>query len=161
MFYLLILTLCSYWLFFYKGQSKLFLFLPSSDFDLLNFMVVFVTALVAQSTYLGYLIYKQCTIDMFFIDWERSQSQDPHLRRSGVSNDTIDQDSPYPEKSELQVSIWRTFFAANQWNSLVVSVLLLTLVVPPRECAFHSGHILYRNDGLALAIHCHTPTKSK
>lgn len=124
-FCILIFSTSTYWLFFYKGQSRLFLFLPHTTFDLLNLNVVFITAIVAQSSYVGYLIYKQCTVDMFFIDWEKSQ----HGIKRDESTDTLEQ----PDSKLFQASIWRTFFVANQWNNLVASSLSNT--APSRHIA--------------------------
>jgi meckelin len=113
-FYLLILATSTYWLLFYKAQSRLYLFLPSSTFDLFNFNIVFTTSFIAQTLYIGYLIYKQCTVDMFYIDWEKNQSESSMKQYD--STDTIDA----KDENTKQVSIWRTFFVANQWNNLVV-----------------------------------------
>jgi hypothetical protein len=53
---------------------------------------------------------------MFYIDWEKSQTETAMKRDDSL--DTIDS----KDVDALQVSIWRTFFVANQWNSLVVYI---------------------------------------
>jgi meckelin len=116
---------CCYWFFFYKGQSSLYLLLPVSENDTYLFLAALITAVVAQvrkksqiasgyyahcidlvqTFYVIIKVYNQCTVDVFFIDWEKSRGK---LLNS--SNDT----SPKP----APVSVWRSIFMANQWNSL-------------------------------------------
>ena len=55
----------------------------------------------------------QCTVDIFFVDWE--QSVNP------VAEDNKEQiraSSTAPKKKEKAVSVWRTCFVANQWNEI-------------------------------------------
>ena len=52
-----------------------------------------------------HLIFMQCMIDVFFIDWERSR---------GVLGNSADK----TKAKEVPVSIWRTYFVANEWNEI-------------------------------------------
>ena len=59
------------------------------------FFDIFISALFCcQTLYISYIIYVQCNVDIFLIDWEKSQG------------DFID------------VSMWRTVMIANEWNDL-------------------------------------------
>lgn len=77
-----------------------------------------ISAFIAQGVYVIHLIYKQCTVDLFFVDWETSKSRTGGISgtlRRDESDETVDLVS-----TETQVSIWRTLFVANQWKSLQI-----------------------------------------
>lgn len=67
------------------------------------------------------LIYVQMKIDIFLIDWERPRAT------GGFNTNEIQQ----------PVSIWRTYFVANEWNevqtkrktSLLIQMLLTILIL--------------------------------
>uniref|UniRef100_A0A8C9X1H5 Transmembrane protein 67 n=1 Tax=Sander lucioperca TaxID=283035 RepID=A0A8C9X1H5_SANLU len=50
----------------------------------------------------------QVSIDVFFIDWERPRSK---------ANRTV-QGTNIPKRDPSPVSIWRTYFVANEWNEI-------------------------------------------
>ncbi|KAJ3194492.1 Meckelin [Irineochytrium annulatum] len=105
MFFWYMFFVSCYWMLFFKGQSALYLFLPASSFDIYNFYCVLTTATVTQGFYIVINIYYQCTVDVFFIDWEKSRGK---LLNS--SNEVSPRSAP--------VSVWRSIFCVNQWNSL-------------------------------------------
>lgn len=51
-----------------------------------------------------HMIVMQCTVDIFFMDWERPRG----ISRSQDGKKT----------TEVPVTIWRTFFVANEWNEI-------------------------------------------
>lgn len=53
-------------------------------------------------------LYPQCTIDVFFIDWERPRG------KIVTSSDAQQQQ----KGDETPVSVWRTYFAANEFNEI-------------------------------------------
>ncbi len=60
---------------------------------------------------LVHLFVSQCTIDIFFIDWERG-------RRSGTDNAKGDAKAAKAAALKDTPSIWRTYFCANEWNEI-------------------------------------------
>ncbi|KAI8803545.1 Meckelin [Cladochytrium replicatum] len=104
-FFVLLLGVCLYFFIFFKGQTVLFTTLPVGDWDIGNFQAVLITAFVAEATYVGMKVYNQCSIDVFFVDWEKSRGTLQGPTSEGVSR-------PAP------VSVWRTIFMANQLNSI-------------------------------------------
>jgi len=59
-----------------------------------------------------HLIWRQISIDIFFIDWERPQTQSSTIQPRSQLTSTL------PNNSEQPVSIWRTYFVANEWNEI-------------------------------------------
>jgi hypothetical protein len=57
---------------------------------------------------------KQCSVDIFIIDWERSRGK------------VLSSQEDKPD--EAPVSVWRSIFMANHWNSLQVKQVLLLWV---------------------------------
>ena len=82
----------------------MFLLLPSSDQD--DFLpVMLVIAVVFKFLEVLYVIRHQSNVDVFFVDWER-----PRGAKTTPS-------TPSPSGTD-SVSIWRTYFVANEWNEL-------------------------------------------
>lgn len=117
---------------FFKGQSAIHVLLPTDAQEeliqiylttafvlkvFINFSSIFISIkLIARSTLqiveVGHLIYNQITIDIFFIDWERPRARNsvPRTGINGSVNSDIEEQQP--------VSIWRTYFVANEWNEI-------------------------------------------
>lgn len=55
-----------------------------------------------------YLIYRHCTVDIFFVDWEKSRTK-------------TEPKAPKAPAGTSPVSIWRTILATNEWNKFQVS----------------------------------------
>eukprot|EP01017_Pseudomicrothorax_dubius_P046148 TRINITY_DN8091_c0_g2_i7.p1 TRINITY_DN8091_c0_g2~~TRINITY_DN8091_c0_g2_i7.p1 ORF type:complete len:792 (+),score=112.76 TRINITY_DN8091_c0_g2_i7:56-2431(+) len=103
-----------YWLIFYKLQSRVFILIPSAatttykSFYIIYFLIFGFSVISLLS-----LIYRLAQIDVFFIDWEKSEEQ--HV----------------PEDSRSLPSAWRTIFIGNELCELhtlrhiPVSVLLV------------------------------------
>ena len=96
------LLICWYFFTFFKLQGVPDNLLPptddiySEDSPYYMFSTNITYMFLAQVTYCGYLIYKQCNIDIFFLDWEPQSGS----------------------KNEGRVSVWRTIFVANEWTEM-------------------------------------------
>ena len=85
-----------------------------------------------QIVHVSYLIWYQCTIDLFFMDWERPQG---FIISTGM---TSAPGGASPTSMATPVSIWRTFFVAKEWNKIqsvrkINHTLLLVLVLLLQE----------------------------
>ncbi|KAJ3236213.1 Meckelin [Chytriomyces hyalinus] len=106
-------AICSYRLFFYKGQSTLYLLIPTKKADIYIFTCVLITATVLQTAYIIFKVYIQCKSNIFFFDWEKSRGKLSHSSTATLPS----KDDPNGPKN-APVSVWRTIFMANQWHSL-------------------------------------------
>ena len=105
-FFFIVQTLvCWYFFAFFKLQGVPSILLPPQD-DIYSsssayyiFTTNIIVMFVLQVFYCCLLIYRQCNIDIFFLDWEPP---------SGPKNDT-------------RVSVWRTIFIANEWTEMCTS----------------------------------------
>jgi meckelin len=59
-----------------------------------------------------HLIWRQISIDIFFIDWERPRAHSSTIQPLSQLTNTV------PDNSEQPISIWRTYFVANEWNEI-------------------------------------------
>ena len=80
-----------------------------------------------QVIHIAYLVWHQCTVDIFLIDWERSRGV---LLTTNQNPESI----ATPTTVTAPVSIWRTYFVANEWNEIqslrkLNPTLLLLLVL--------------------------------
>jgi len=97
-----------YWYAFYKWQGMITIMPPANE-DLYEYWVALGFAMTCQFVTLGYLIWWQCHITIFFIDWESSQG-----RRAGHDGTT----------AKCPVSTWRQLFIANEFNRLQTDRLI-------------------------------------
>ncbi|CAM9514327.1 unnamed protein product [Ascophyllum nodosum] len=114
-----VFLLCSYWFVFFKLQQSVFLMLPADrtgygtkgEYFPLEAMVD--AMFLFQLCRVGKLLHRQCTSDVFLVDWEKDErgnkgQQAPRgeaLGREGVS-------------VCRGVSVWRQLLVANEWNRL-------------------------------------------
>ena len=104
LFFPLCFALCSYWLVFFKMQDTVYVLLPEENredgrgFNYYGVRTLIISLWVFQTAVVGKIVHDQCAIDIFFVDWEKSRSQDVRHR--------------------APVSIWRTLFVANEWNEM-------------------------------------------
>lgn len=90
----------------------------------------------------GYLVYSQVTVDIFLVDWERPRGGTDH-----------------------PVSIWRTYFVANEWNEiqtkrkinlnlhLLLTVVLLQVGIKQMlRFIFKCVYYLVTKDGVSIQI---------
>ncbi|TPX32052.1 hypothetical protein SmJEL517_g04744 [Synchytrium microbalum] len=99
-----------YFLCFFKGESGLTVMLPYSSGDMITFNAALAGIFTLQLIYVMREVYGQCTIDVFFIDWEKSR---------GKSFDPIDPVHSSRARAAA-ISVWRSIFVANQWNALQI-----------------------------------------
>ncbi|CAF4483081.1 unnamed protein product, partial [Rotaria sp. Silwood2] len=93
-FFIVMAGVSLWWLIFFKRQGSAFLVIPTSV-QQGSFTALVVIAFSLKTLDILNLIMRQSSIDIFFMDWEKSKT-----------NDTND------------VSVWRTYFAANEYNEL-------------------------------------------
>ncbi|XP_046999873.1 meckelin isoform X2 [Schistocerca americana] len=107
-FFLVAASASVYTFVFYKGQSVVQVLLPApAHEDLIkNYMISSLVLKVAEITH---LIGKQISVDIFLIDWERPRARSTVWHRNKKSD---------AENSEQPVSVWRTYFIANEWNEI-------------------------------------------
>uniref|UniRef100_A0A8C7VMU9 Transmembrane protein 67 n=1 Tax=Oncorhynchus mykiss TaxID=8022 RepID=A0A8C7VMU9_ONCMY len=91
-----------YWLIFYKAQHFVSVLLPLPGLQEERFVAYVGCAFALKTVQFLHKLIQQLSVDIFFIDWERPR---------GKANKTI-QGTPSP------VSIWRTYFVANEWNEI-------------------------------------------
>ncbi|XP_078397364.1 meckelin [Cetorhinus maximus] len=96
-----------YWLTFFKGQRIVSALLPTPSQEVF-FTLCVVSAFVLKLLQLLHKLETQLTVDIFFIDWERPKGK---IVKSVAGGGDI-KTSPAP------VSIWRTYFVANEWNKI-------------------------------------------
>ncbi|KAM4600377.1 meckelin [Polymixia lowei] len=96
-----------YWLIFYKGQHFVSVMLPLPGQEE-KFVTYIGCAFALKTVQFLHKLFLQLSVDVFFIDWERPRSK---------ANRTI-QASAEPKRDPSPVSIWRTYFVANEWNEI-------------------------------------------
>ncbi|XP_053251610.1 meckelin isoform X2 [Podarcis raffonei] len=96
-----------YWLIFFKAQQYVSVLLPlPSQED--NFVSYIGCAFALKALQFLHLLVSQLTVDIFFIDWERPKGK--VLKAVEGENGVRSISAP--------VSIWRTYFIANEWNEI-------------------------------------------
>lgn len=102
--------ICSYWFTFFKLQGTVYSMLPPNnpgygeDNEYYAFIAVVNCLWVFHFIWMGNVIYRQSTVDIFFIDWETPSG------RKGTKKD--------PSAAGGEVSVWRTLLCANEWNEM-------------------------------------------
>ncbi|NXI58330.1 MKS3 protein, partial [Chloroceryle aenea] len=96
-----------YWLVFFKAQQfvSVFLPLPSQEEDFVTYVAC---AFSLKALQFLQLLVSQLSVDIFFIDWERPKGKVlKAIEGEGVA-----------KSAAAPVSIWRTYFIANEWNEI-------------------------------------------
>ncbi|XP_041844911.1 meckelin isoform X2 [Melanotaenia boesemani] len=96
-----------YWLIFYKAQQFVSVLLPLPTQEE-QFVTYIGCAFALKAVQFLHKLILQVSIDIFLIDWERPRSK--ASRTVQATGETKREPSP--------VSIWRTYFVANEWNEL-------------------------------------------
>ncbi|NWH72691.1 MKS3 protein, partial [Piaya cayana] len=96
-----------YWLVFFKAQQfvSVFLPLPSQEEGFITYVAC---AFSLKALQFLQLLVSQLSIDIFFIDWERPKGK----VLKAVEGEGVVKSAAAP------VSIWRTYFIANEWNEI-------------------------------------------
>uniref|UniRef100_A0A8C2WWS3 Transmembrane protein 67 n=1 Tax=Cyclopterus lumpus TaxID=8103 RepID=A0A8C2WWS3_CYCLU len=96
-----------YWLIFYKAQQFVSVLLPLPAQEE-QFVTYIGCAFALKAVQFLHKLITQVSIDVFFIDWERPRSK---------TSRTV-QAAGEPKRDPSPVSIWRTYFVANEWNEI-------------------------------------------
>ncbi|XP_068942742.1 meckelin [Petaurus breviceps papuanus] len=96
-----------YWLIFFKAQKTVSVLLPTSDQEE-NFVTYVGCAFALKTLQFLHKLVSQVTIDIFFIDWERPRGK---ILKAVEGEGNL-------QNAAVPVSIWRTYFVANQWNEI-------------------------------------------
>ena len=88
-----------------QKQTNVYLIVPEDDQNV-PFTSYLASAFALKFLQLLHMLVSQVTVDVFFLDWER-----PHGKISHTSDAT-------QKGAEPPVSIWRTYFVANEWNEI-------------------------------------------
>ena len=94
-----------YWFIVFKWQATVSVLLPTSSAHQTLYAVLG-TAFSCQFLAVMYMIYKQASVDVFLMDWERPKGQ------------VVPKDGDIRNAQPASISIWRTFFIANEWHEL-------------------------------------------
>ncbi|XP_042225116.1 meckelin-like [Homarus americanus] len=113
MFFLVVFFACFYWTIFFKRQDVVHSFLLTQNQELLIKQYL-TAACFLKFIQVIQIVYVQITLDMFIIDWEKPRARNsiPHPQLSTNLKDDG------KAKTEQPISIWRTYFIANEWNEL-------------------------------------------
>ncbi|XP_028281184.1 meckelin isoform X2 [Parambassis ranga] len=94
-----------YWLIFYKAQQFVSVLLPLPAQEE-QFVTYIGCAFALKMIQFLHKLILQVSVDIFFIDWERPRSK---------TSRTVQGES---KRDPAPVSIWRTYFVANEWNEI-------------------------------------------
>ncbi|XP_067853617.1 meckelin-like [Heptranchias perlo] len=96
-----------YWLIVYKGQqSTVEVTLPPAGSEIETGFIIYVScAFGLKALELIHILIVQMTVSIFLIDWEKPKGRP--LPKPGANKTT-----------PSSVSIWRTYFIANEWNEI-------------------------------------------
>ncbi|XP_061676782.1 meckelin-like isoform X2 [Syngnathoides biaculeatus] len=97
-----------YCLTIHKGLQQVPAFLPLNPQEDKHFVTYVVCAFALKAVQLLHQLMVQLSVDVFFIDWEK-----PRTAASRTAAGAAHQ-----KRDLLPVSIWRTYFVANEWNEL-------------------------------------------
>ena len=100
-----------------QGQSNLYLVYPQLSIDGI-ISGFFYAAFGLKWVDLIHLIASQCTVDLFFIDWERNKLHSVADQPTPAAAAGDEQQPLQPPQKKKDVTFWRTAFCANEWNEL-------------------------------------------
>eukprot|EP00833_Pecoramyces_ruminatium_P008275 jgi/Orpsp1_1/1182307/evm.model.c7180000080766.1 len=92
--FLFLLGTSIFYLIFFKNQDAIYVIVPMQGALYILFKLISILS----------RIFEQCRVSVFFIDWEKSRGK----LYSPTNEELI----------TAPVSVWRTFFLANQWNNI-------------------------------------------
>jgi meckelin len=102
-FFWVLLIPAVYTLAFFKGQKAVSI-LPPSTSDLQAFGGILAACLACKTLGMIHILYRQSTVDLFFVDWEKTRGK---LMPRGQE-----------KAANAPISVWRSLFAVNEWNEL-------------------------------------------
>ncbi|KAL7840509.1 hypothetical protein AOLI_G00258320 [Acnodon oligacanthus] len=96
-----------YWLIFYKAQQFVSVLLPLPSQEE-RFVTYVGCAFALKAVHFLHKLLVQLSVDIFFIDWERPRSKTSRFVEGSGEG----------KPPAAPVSIWRTYFVANEWNEI-------------------------------------------
>ncbi|XP_057592336.1 meckelin isoform X3 [Hippopotamus amphibius kiboko] len=96
-----------YWLIFFKAQKSVSVLLPMPAQEE-RFVTYVGCAFALKALQFLHKLISQITIDIFFIDWERPKGK---VLKAVEGEGGV-------RSAAVPVSIWRTYFVANEWNEI-------------------------------------------
>lgn len=105
-----------FWLIFFKKQSVVHVLLPDSTQQRLV-RDLLISAFALKIVDILKLLWRQSSVDIFFIDWERPRARNAIHPPNDRSRGGGDSSQKADDRSE-SVSIWRSYFVANEWNEI-------------------------------------------
>jgi hypothetical protein len=102
--FLFLLGTSIFYLIFFKNQDAIYVVVPVQGALYILFKVFFIVTFGLSLISILTRLIEQCRVSVFFIDWEKSRGK----LYSPTNEELI----------TAPVSVWRTFFVANQWNNL-------------------------------------------
>lgn len=130
-YFVLLFGVSLYWLIFYKGQTVVYVLIPSStsSTEISTFNSLLAAAFSLQAVYVILRLYRQCCTSFFFVDWERPR----HLLTAGnglpqavlpasiaqaAEPDSTSPIKPHPTVKLAPVSMWRSIKMITRWREL-------------------------------------------
>ncbi|GFN86065.1 meckelin [Plakobranchus ocellatus] len=115
-FFVVTYGIAFYFFIFFKRQNVVYLVhLEGKSYE--EWYILFVSAFALKCAALLHMIVMQCSADIFMVDWERPKGQPPVPHSTTTGGGTGDGASS-PKRLKSSVSIWRTYFVANEWNEI-------------------------------------------
>lgn len=106
MYFWILVGMSAQSLLFFKRQEIVYQLLPTDSQENL-FITLLIICFVFKFFDLVHMFWTQISIDIFFLDWEKPRGKVTQPNQGGETGPV---DAP--------VSIWRTFFVANEWNEI-------------------------------------------
>ncbi|KAK8783574.1 hypothetical protein V5799_010063 [Amblyomma americanum] len=137
-FLIVVLSTCLNWLLMFKFQDVVHMLLPSPHQER-DIKLYIIFAFVMKTFYLLHVVFLQSSADIFFLDWERphAMARIPRPGRKDTSRLSVAGDASQATgssdagssisvaadlkgggESGTAVSIWRSYFVANEWCEL-------------------------------------------
>ncbi|XP_035678877.1 meckelin-like [Branchiostoma floridae] len=102
-FFLVAMGAALSWLLFFKRQDQVYLLLPTPAQEE-TFIIYLSVACALKCLEMLHFLFTQMTIDIFFIDWERPRGKTADVEGGNGKSQSV--------------SMWRTYFVANEWNEI-------------------------------------------
>ena len=148
----------AYWLLFFKGQQEVSILLPTSSQES-QFVALVIVTTVLKILHILHIIWRQVNVDVFFIDWEKPRGDTtrpnaPPPVATEEEQTAVETNRWRPGGGQNPVSIWRTYFIANEWSELqtlrkingifqLLVVLFFLEVVGFSDVCRHNPHAFY------------------
>ncbi|CAH1268916.1 TMEM67 [Branchiostoma lanceolatum] len=102
-FFLVAMGAALSWLLFFKRQDQVYLLLPTPAQEE-TFIIYLSVACALKCLEMLHFLFTQMTVDIFFIDWERPRGKTADVEGGNGKSQSV--------------SMWRTYFVANEWNEI-------------------------------------------